>query len=183
MSCIPGTPTYNLITDDGWQDVASLDVGMNIVLYDAIASSVLTFDTMMSGSAQMGRIVQVQIREVASANQVQKKDLWLHLYSTSTPATPTANAPYNASPDNHIATYLIRTEDYQRLSTTCEIATVHIPLSGSLADGGVWFRTSDGSTSGTIYGVLVAAEAVDYDASAVISVRIMVQEHSTLSAA
>lgn len=182
--CVTATPIVPVVNDEpaGWIQVTGLDVTA-LAPYDAVNSSVLTFDAMMSGPAQMGRILQLQIKEIATAAGVVKKDLYIHLYSGTAPTTPTGNAIYNASDTNWIATYFVRTEDYVRLSTTCEIATVNIPLASANMNDGVVFKTSSGTSSGIIYAVVTAGELVDYDAAAELWVRIATQEYTTTNAA
>lgn len=182
--CVTATPIIPVVNDapDGWIQVTGLDVTA-LAQYDAVNSAVLTFDSMMSGPAQMGRILQVQVKEIIGSGTIQKKDLYVHLFSGTAPTTPTGNTAYDAPNTYWIATYLVRTEDYARLGALCEIATVNIPLAGANLNDGVVFRSASSATAGKVYAVVTAGEAIDYEATAELWVRVAIQEFTTTNAA
>jgi hypothetical protein len=132
----------------------------------------------VQGTDQPFEIVQVRVREAATAGNDQKKGLLLYFYTDAAPTTPTLAAVYDASNTNRVGQIVVAAADYTRVRSTADELWEATVLPGRDTDvGTLWGVSGTTATATNLYCVVLANEAVTYAASTNITVEVTTRVH------
>lgn len=145
-----------------------------LLQYYPLKNSVVTLSNVAQGENQPVEIVQVRVRETATAGNDKKKGMILYFYTDAAPTTPTLAAVYDAPTTNLVAVCSIASADYKRVRSGADEVWDAIVIPSRDADACTsFFVTGTTATATNLYCVAVADEAVTYVGTTDVTVEVV----------
>jgi hypothetical protein len=177
MSCSPPILTAHNLRTSLYKPVANLDVTNALGDGEAVNDTVLEFPAVIDARGQFATIAQLNLREVAAtAGDIKKPDLYVHLWHGTAPTAPVADAVY-ATPvgSTYLGVVIVPEAAYRRLNEVTWEAVVK--------PDDIVLATDTSGSVGSIFAVVLSAETtpVTFASGAALSVRLTTRLHNVIS--